>query len=248
VSNFGLQNGTDAGSFLVNDTNGSTGLPLAESGFSYSGTHFWSSGTNLDYLRSYSLVAGLNALQISATITNRGLASFSVSQFDTFDPDQAYGVIPGPISLASFETYNDVFGLAGGRVGQASINTSNGSKLTVLIGSLDSRAVIASGDPLQLGSGADVNDFFQNPADADGLLDDEGTHIGFRQTLNVNDSTTFTYIMAFGANPNDAQQAFADANNILASVPEPSSIAIFGTIGVYGLFLRRRARKLSRCG
>ena len=240
VSNFGLQNGTDTNTFLLNDTNGGSQLSLVETGFNYSGSHAWSSNASLDFLRSYSLVAGLNALRVTTTITNRGLAGFTVSNFDTFDPDQAFGVIPGPVSLASFETYNDVFALAGGRVGQASINT-NGSQLTVLVGSLDSRAVIASGDPLQIGSGADLNAFFQAPADANGLLDDEGTHIGFRQFLDASQSTTFTYILAFGANPNDAQQAFT-----LASVPEPSSMAVLGVLGLTTLFLRRKVCNLSR--
>jgi len=234
VSDFGLQNGMDASTFLLNDSNGGSGLSLSESGSSYHGSHTWGSNTNLDYLRTYSLVAGLNALRITTTITNIGSACFTVSHFDTFDPDQAYALIPGG-GIAPFETSNDVFLLAGGRVGQASIN-ANGSQLTVLVGSLDSRAVIASGDPLQIGSGTDLNDFFLAPADADGKLDDEGTHIGFRQLLKPTQSTTFTYIMTFGANPNDAQQAFT-----LASVPEPGSLAVFGAIGICGLFLRRRA-------
>ncbi len=238
VSNFGLQNGTDTNTFLLNDTNGGAGLSLAETGFSYSGTHSWGSDANLAYLRSYSLVAGLNALRVSTTITNTGLNGLTVSHFDTFDPDQAFGVIPGGV-LASYQTHNDVFGLAGGLVGQASIN-AGGSQLTVLVGSLDSRAVIASGDPLQIGSGTDLNDFFLAPADANGVLDDEGTHIGFRQALSANQSTTFTYIMAFGANPNDAQRDFT-----LASVPEPSTLVVFGAFGLSSLFLGFRRK---RCG
>ena len=234
ISDFGLQNGTDISTFLVNDTIGNSQLSLVEAGFSYSGSHSWGSNTDFDYLRSYSLIAGLNALRVTTTITNRGLASFTVSHFDTFDPDQGYGALLGPPSLAAFETYNDVFDLSGGRVGQASIDR-NGSHLTVLVGSFDSRAVIASGAPLQIGDGTDLNGFFQAPADANGLLDDEGTHIGFRQLLGVNQSTTFTYILAFGANPNDAQQAFT-----LASVPEPGSLAVFGAMGLSLLLLRRK--------
>ena len=234
ISDFGLQNGTDISTFLVNDTNGGSQLSLVEAGFSYSGSHSWGSNADFDYLRSYSLIAGLNALQVTTTITNRGLASFTVSHFDTFDPDQGYGALLGPPSPDAFKTYNDVFDLAGGRVGQASIDR-NGSHLTVLVGSFDSRAVIASGAPLQIGDGTDLNGFFQAPADANGLLDDEGTHIGFRQLLGVNQSTTFTYILAFGANPNDAQQAFT-----LASVPEPGSLAVFGAMGLSLLLLRRK--------
>ncbi len=241
VSDFGIQNGTDAKSFLLNDTNGGAGLTLAESDFTYHGAHTWNSGADLDYLRTYSLVAGLNAIRVTSTIKNVGSASFTVSQFDTFDPDQAYGLIPGS-GIEPFETFNDAFSLAGGRVGQASIDVtgSNGIRrgLTMIVGSLDSRAVLASGDPLQIGSGDDLNEFFRAPADAANKLDDEGTHIGFRQLLNPNESTTFTYIMAFGANPTDAQRAFT-----LASVPEPASVAVFGALGLCGLFLLRRSSR-----
>lgn len=239
ISDFGLQNGTDISTFLVNDTIGNSQLSLVEAGFSYSGSHSWGSNTDFDYLRSYSLIAGLNALRVTTTITNRGLASFTVSHFDTFDPDQGYGALLGPPVPDAFETYNDVFELAGGRVGQASIDR-NGSHLTVLVGSFDSRAVIASGAPLQIGDGSDLNGFFQAPTDRNGMLEDEGTHIGFRQFLNVNQSTTFTYIMAFGANPNDAQQAFTLASGPLASVPEPNSLAVFGAMGLSLLLLRRK--------
>ncbi len=239
ISDFGLQNGTDISTFLVNDTIGNSQLSLVEAGFSYSGSHSWGSNTDFDYLRSYSLIAGLNALRVTTTITNRGLASFTVSHFDTFDPDQGYGALLGPPVPDAFETYNDVFELAGGRVGQASIDR-NGSHLTVLVGSFDSRAVIASGAPLQIGDGSDLNGFFQAPTDRNGMLEDEGTHIGFRQFLSANQSTTFTYIMAFGANPNDAQQAFTLASGPLASVPEPNSLAVFGAMGLSLLLLRRK--------
>lgn len=236
VSDFGLQNGNDTNSFLLNDTNGGVGLSLTESGASYQGTHSWGGNTSLSYLRTYSLVPGVNALRVTTTISNIGTASFTASHFDTFDPDQGYRALPGVLSpsILPFQTFNDVFSLAGGRVGQASIN-DHGSQLTVLIGSLDSRAVIASGDPLQIGSGADLNDFLIAPADADGLLADEGTHIGWRQLLNANESTSFTYIMAFGMNPNDAQQAFS-----IASVPEPNSTAVFAVVALCGIFYRRR--------
>ncbi len=249
VSDFGIQNGTDADSFVVNNTYGDMGLVLAENGLTYHGSHSWGSVpgavTSLDYVRSYVLVDGINALRVTSTITNSGSAGFTISQFDTFDPDQAFGFlapfnVPNSVTPNQFETFNDVFSLAGGRVGQASIYvrdiTNVRRELTMIVGSLDSRAVVASGDPLQLGIGDDLNGFFDHPADADNKVADEGTHIGFRQLLNPNQSTTFTYIMTFGENSNDAQRAFT-----LASVPEPASLAVFGTLGIGGLFLRRRS-------
>jgi hypothetical protein len=248
VSNFGLQNGLDASTFLLNRTNGLTGMLLSESGYTYSGSHSWSSSLNFDYLRTYSLVAGQNALRVKTTIANRGSDSFTASHFDTFDPDQAYPVVPGPVQ-ASFQTHNDVFQLSGGLVGQASIDI-NGSQLTVLVGSLDSRAVVASGNPLQIGSGKDLNKFFQSPIDANGLLADKGTHIGFRQALSTNESTTFTYIRAFGANPNAAQQAFTNSQTptqgAINAVPEPGSMVVFGAVALGGFFFRRKATRVSR--
>ena len=170
------------------------------------------------------------------------MGGYTISQFDTFDPDQAYNfLVPflpvGTLSPSLFETYNDVISLSGVQVGQASIN-ARGHELTMLLGSYDSRAVVASGDPLQIGSGDDLNDFFRAPADAGGVLADEGTHIGFRQFLNPNQSTSFTYILAFGSTPDDAQKAF-----VLSSVPEPSSVAVFGLLGLGGLCIRRRQKR-----
>jgi hypothetical protein len=241
ISDFGIQLGTDVGTFLLNDTNGGAGLALTESGFSYAGTRDWGRD-QLHFLRTYSLVNGQNALRVTSTLTNIGSSGFTISQFDTFDPDQAYGFLaplfpPGVLSAAPFQTYNDVLSVAGVRVGQASID-ARGHQLTMVLGSYDSRSVVASGDPLQIGSGDDLNEFFRAPADAQGLLEDEGTHIGFRQFLNPNQSTTFTYIMAFGTDPTDAQRAFT-----LASVPEPGSVAVFGALGLCGLFFRRRAKR-----
>lgn len=234
VSNFGIQRGTDPSTFLLNDTYGGAGLALSESGLNYQGTHAWGSDT-LHYLRSYSLVAGVNALRITSTITNTGTTGFTISQFDTFDPDQAYEDLAPlfPFSLVPFQTFNDVIDLMGVRVGQASVNLPS-NELTMIVGSLDARAVVASGAPLQIGSGNDLNKFFNQPSDAE-KLEDEGTHIGFRQFLNPGESTTFRYIMAFGSNPQNAQSAFT-----LAAVPEPSSIAVFGVVGLSVFFLRRR--------
>ncbi len=236
VSNFGLQNGLDTNTFLLNRTNGVGGLVLTESGTTYAGTHSWSSSNSLDYLRTYSL-AGPNALLVTTTVTNIGTDSFSVSHFDTFDPDQAFGFVPGAV-LASFQTRNSVLTLpSGALIGQARIDLGV-SNLTVVIGSLDSRAVVASGGPLQIGSGKDLNKFLASPVNGNDTLSDRGTHIGFRQLLAANESTTFSYIMAFGDDPNDAQAAFT-----LASVPEPGTIAVFGAVGICGLFFRRRLRR-----
>jgi PEP-CTERM motif len=242
VSDFGLQRGSDVSSFRLNNTSGAAGLALTESGFSYTGTHDWGSD-RVNYLRSYSLVAGRNALRVTSTVTNLGLAGLEISQFETFDPDQAYSFLapllpPGVLSPLPFQTFNDVLTVAGVQVGQASIN-ARGHELTMLIGSYDSRAVVASGDPLQIVSGDDLNEFFRAPQDAEGLLADQGTHIGFRQFLNPNQSTTFTYILAFGETPTQAQQAFT-----LTSVPEPGSIVAFGALGLCGLFFCRRRTKL----
>lgn len=240
VSNFGIQIDGKESTFLTNTTNGATGLHLTGNGFNYSGIVSWAGGATLEYGRSYSLVAGLNALRVTTTVTNIGSSHSTVAFFDTFDPDQGFGFPIDPNShypaLAPFQTYNDVFALAGGQVGQASINTG-GSQLTVLVGSTDARALVASGGPLEIASGKDLNKFLVKPIDGNGVLSDKGTHIGMSQLLNPLETTSFTYVLAFGANPNDAQQAFA-----LASVPEPSTLAVFSAIGVCVLVFRRRAR------
>lgn len=155
VSNYGFQNGTNTGTFVENYTNGPTGQPVSVSAGNVVTGTFVQGGANVDFARSYSLLAGLNVLQITTTFTNHG-PGLNLSYFDTYDPDQGYN------KGAGFYTYNDVFPLGGGTVGQASINYF-GHQDTVIAGSMDSRVTVASGNPFAITSGSLLNNFFRLP-------------------------------------------------------------------------------------
>jgi hypothetical protein len=229
ISNFGLEGDPLLNTFVLNDTSGRSDQFVSHLGLNtYAGT-YTKNGALVDFQRSYSLVAGLNVLRITTSFTNRS-SDLTLSYFDTFDPDQGFDLV------GNFKTYNDVFGLAGGRVGQARIDIG-GFTHTVIIGSLDARAVVASGDPLQIFDSVDLNGFLASPFDGNDSLADEGTHVGFRSLIKSGASTTFTVDLAFGLTPTDAQNAF-----MLANVPEPGSFAAFAVLGlvVAGMRMPRR--------
>jgi len=228
VSNFGFQNDTDTMTFLLNNTGGAEGQSVTVTGGNIVSGAFAEGGANLDFVRSYSLVPGFNVLRVTTDFTNNG-GDLTFSYFDTFDPDQGQ-----PLGQGN-GTFNDIFALGGGTVGQARID-SGGFEHTVIAGSLDSRVTVASGNPFQISNGPDLNDFFATPFDGNDDFDDFGTHIGIRTFLGSGQSTSFTYDLAFGLTPSAAQAAFTQAN-----VPEPSTLilALFGTVS-FGWSRRRR--------
>jgi len=236
VSNFGFQNNTDTSTFRINDTSGFTQQTVSVSGTSVSGV-FTAGGSSLGFVRNYSLVSGLNVLRVTTDFTNNG-GDITFSYFDTFDPDQGRALGGG------FGTFNDVFSLSGVTVGQARIN-SGAFQHTVIAGSVDGRATVASGNPFNISDGTLLNAFFSSPFDGNDAFADSGTHIGIRTLLGSGQNTSFTYDLAFGLNPNSAQSAFAQANAV-SPVPEPSSLALalFG-IGacVAGVGATRRRRR-----
>lgn len=232
VSDFGLQNGTNTSTFVVNTTDGITMQPVSVSGVNVVTGTFTGGGANVSFARSYSLVPGLNVLRVATGFTNHG-SPLTLSYFDAFDPDQGTNLGLGP------PTYNDVFGLAGGRVGQARIN-GGGLQHTVIAGSLDPRVTVASGNPFFIRDGNTLNNFFAAPFDGNDTFADEGTHIGLRTSLGSGQSTSFTYDLAFGLTPADAQFAFTQAN----AVPEPSTVIIWSLLGGLSVALAwRRKRK-----
>lgn len=239
ISNYGFQNGTDEDTFVLNDAYGNTGVLVSQGpAHTFSGVYSPSSGISVAFSRTYSLVPGLNVLRIITTFVNNGI-DLTLSYFDTFDPDQ--GVDLG----AGYHTYNDVFSLAGGTVGQARIDDS-GNQHTVIVGSVDPRATVASGGPFSIDNGSILNDFFASPIDGNDAFEDEGTHIGLRTPLNAGDSTTFVIDIAFGVTPSDAQNHFVLANSPMSVVPEPSSLCLAGMAGLSlgGYYLRQRRRKV----
>lgn len=226
VSNFGFQNNTSTVTFEINDTNGGTDIAVNDLGTTFTGT-YTGGGTNLDFQRSYSLVPGQNVLQVTTDITNTGL-DVTFSYFDTFDPDQ------GQTITGNLNTFNDVFNLSTGRVGQARIEGPGANDdYTVLVGSYDARATIAAGGPFQINDGPTLNGFFAAPVDGNDVFSDNGIHIGLRDFLGAGQTTSFTYYLSLGIDPASAQAGFT-------AVPEPSTYALLGLAAFAGLFFYRR--------
>jgi hypothetical protein len=213
VSDWGLQVDTNTSTFALNTAGGSAGVPVSaaivDDTIVVTATYAPGDGVNLTLTRTYSLVPGLNVLRVNSEIVNNGVDTV-ISYFDTFDPDQ------GVDQSTGFDTFNDVSsafqGLA--TVGQA---TELGG-LSVLMGSLDPLATVASGSPFQIFNGFALNDFFDKPFDGNGAFSDQGTHVGIRRFLAAGGAFTFTYDQAYGLSASQARQEF-----IAANVPEPLS-------------------------
>jgi hypothetical protein len=226
VSDFGFQNGTDTGSFVYNSAAGFGSQPVVVMGTTVTG-NYTNGGANVAFQRTYSLVGGLNVLRISTQLSNQGVSATTLSYFDGFDPDQGESLGLG------FGTFNDVFGLAGASVAEARVSSND----TVVMGSTDPRVTVSSGNIFAIGSGSELNSFFDAPFDPNGAFDDSGTQLGLRVLLAPGQSTSVTYDLAFGLNSTDARNAFA-----AAQVPEPGSLVIFGLgSAIYGIGRRRRS-------
>ena len=236
VSDFGFQSGTDTSTFAENNAYGSTGVPVTVVGSSGSASvegTFTGGGANISFSRVYSLVPGLNVIRTITKFVNNKGADTTLSAFDTFDPDQ------GRDKGHGFKTYNDVLtlvtdeGLA--KVGQA---TELGG-LSVVIGSLNPATTVASGNPFQISSGSDLNNFFASPFDGNGVFSDQGTHIGIQKLLTAGSSFSFAYDQAFGSSSSGAQAAFISAHS---GVPIPTPALLPGLIGLgLGVLRKRKA-------
>ena len=225
VSNYGFQNGTNTGTFVTFNANGSEPSPVnvSSNGSSVTATGTYrGGGANIGFSRVYSLVPGLNVLRTTITLANGG-ADTNISLFETFDPDQ------GQDQGNGFGTNNDVTtietGVGTATAGQA---TETGG-LSVVIGTLNGDATVAAGGPFGIFGGVGLNNFFNAPIDGNGSFADLGTHVGLRTLLDAGTSLTFRYDQAFGLTSGAAQDAFIAAN---ASKEIPTPALLPGLIGM----------------
>ena len=208
-------------------------------------------GAQVAFERSYSLVPGYDALQISTRFENLG-GSVNLRYFDTYDPDQ----------FSSFGTFNDVLQLGSATVAQARTTADflgwpETLRYTAIVGSDDPRAVVGAGGQFLLKPNNDsggffipgnINEFFSSPTDANDERADLGIHLGFDLFLDPLESTTVRSLVVGGTNPTAAQEAFLGAlgagnPNV---VPEPSSFTIFSCFATLGLIAARKRKRAGR--
>ncbi len=236
VSDFGFQNGTNTATFSINTTNGGSGtaVTVSPAGGTPSSVVvtgvYTGGGANIAFTRTYSLVPGQNVLRTTTTFTNNGANSTTLRTFDTADPDQG---IP-----STFSTDNDIYLLGGFNVGRATAASGVNSGYTVVFGP---GGVLGFGNTFGLGisNGAQLNTFFTSPFDPNGANADIGFAFGRQLTLAPGASGTVDFLQAFGTTRPNAENAF------LASqvVPEPTSMVVFGLMGVAGFgYVRRRLK------
>ncbi len=231
VSDFGFQNGANPATFTRNTTTGITEQPVtvAKAGESVvvTGTYTGGSAT-VEFRRTYSLIDELYALLVKTDLVNNGSA-VELRYFDTFDPDQGIDQCHG------FDTFNDIFTLdtAAGiaTVGQA---TELGG-LTVILGSLDTKATVGADLGLSIQNGFELNNFLNTPSDPNGTFADVGIHIGSSNVLlAAGETASFEYIQGYGKSVADAQAEFKSA--AAATVPEPSPLLGLLAVGSFLLF------------
>lgn len=227
VSNWGFQTSTTMSTFVLNSTSGGTGQAVSVSPLGVVTGSYTVAGANLQFTRTYSLVAGTNTLRIDMSYQNLG-PTITLRQFETLDPDQGT-----PLGLGS-TTYNDVFSLGGTQIGQARLNGPNTH--AVVLGSSATAYSIASGNPFQISSGTDLNNFFASPFDGNDAAADSGLHIGFERTLATGQSGAYSIFLSFGLTASAAQTSYVDAIN---AVPEPSFI-VLSVFGLAPILIRRR--------
>lgn len=241
ISDFGLQVGTNTSTFRRNDTNGPQGINVAAVG-TLGDTVFaigvYNAGANIEVSRAYSLVPGQNVLRVETILSNFGGSRVSnLRLFDTADPDQgqAFGL--------GTRTFNDRLSLGGGDVLQSTINTAGGGDgLTTIWGFAPTAGFGNGGFGFQIDSGGELNNFFTSGGgDPNGSFQDISLALGFETSLNPGESATFSYLQAYGTTIADAQSAFLAAlTPTNPTVPEPTSLIVWGLLGAVGLKYRRR--------
>lgn len=210
VSDWGIQIGTDTSTFRLNNTNGSTSIPVtvtktAVNKVEVTGVINWS-GKNVAFTRSIIVSQDKDAMLFSYNFKNNDtMDPVEISIFETFDPDQ------GISSGNGYGTYNDVVSFGSLRVAQA----VDRAGLTFMIGTTDSRMTLAAGSPFRINNGNGLNNFFVNPYDGEGNFDDEGVHLGLRVTLDAEEEVDATAAAASAQNAGDS--VVGDAINDLAT-------------------------------
>jgi hypothetical protein len=208
VSDWGLQTGTNAPTFVINNNNvDTTGQEMATLGTNiltaaYAGV-YTAGGGNVAFGRKYQMLPGLDTVRITQSFTNWGGSGVVLRCFDTYDPDYQLGV---NIFYYSFmDRY--LFPAYGVSIQMGQAVMSN-APMAVIMGTADASAVVGAATATYFGiaSSANLNSFFAAGGwDGGGALMDQTVDMGRELYLPPGGSASFMFVEAFGTNAAQAQ-------------------------------------------
>jgi hypothetical protein len=214
ISDWGLQTGTDAATFVRNEANGgTTGQPMTlraintNSAF-YTGV-YTAGGANVALGRNYTLVPGFDLLLTVQTFTNNAASSITLRCFDTFDPDWLVG------GLSYYDMYSHRYTLVtnGTAIYMGRGIISYGYPV-IILGTADAGAVLAASISSYFGiqSSDSLNAFFSlGGADSGGALADLTLDIGREMVLSPGASASFVFYHSISTNVPQAEWAIVQA-------------------------------------
>jgi uncharacterized repeat protein (TIGR01451 family) len=202
ISDWGLQTGTNAASFLRNANGVTPSISMTRiSGDARSSTFtgtYTAGGANVAITRDYVLLLGADICRTRTTFLNNGGASVALRCFETYDVDWIFN------GAAYYTTANDRYTIDtnGASIFVGRSLMTNGP-LVVILASVDPSAIIAATSPDYFGitSSANLNRLFETlGADDNGVLRDATLDIGRDYVLPPANTATFTTYQSFGTN------------------------------------------------
>jgi uncharacterized repeat protein (TIGR01451 family) len=209
VSDWGLQTGTDASTFLHNANGGIAGISMTRiagdaRSSTFTGT-YTAGGANVSLLRDYTLLIGADAWRTKMTFQNNGGSSITLRYFETFDVDWTVN------GLSYYTTANDRYTINTNGVSiQVGRSVMTNGPLVVMLGTADTNAIIAATSPNYFGivTSSSLNSFFATSgADDDGALRDATLDIGREYVLPPGNSATFVSYQSINTNIASAEWA-----------------------------------------
>ena len=209
ISDWGLQTGTNAATFVRNVNGGPPGISMTlTSGDARSATYtgaYTVGGANVAITRDYLLLLGAEVCRTRTILQNNGTATITLRCFETYDVDLIFN------GGSYFATANDRYTINtnGTSIYVGSSIVTNGP-LVVLLASLDPGAVIAATSSSYFGitSSANLNSLFQTlGADDNGASRDATLDLAQEYTLAPGNSAAFVTYQSYGTSIASAEWA-----------------------------------------
>jgi uncharacterized repeat protein (TIGR01451 family) len=206
ISDWGVQTGTNAATFLHNGNGSIAGIPMSwlSGGGSRSATFvgtYTAGGANISLTRDYLLLLGQDVWKTTTTFSNNGGSPITLRYFETYDVDWSVG--------GTTYTANDRYTLnTNGAAIQIGRSLMTNGPLVVMLASVDPNAIIAATSPSYFGitSSSALNSFFlTGGADDNGAMRDATLDIGRDLLVTPGSSAKFVTYQSFGTNISSAE-------------------------------------------